>query len=123
MVTAVVFSAMDTAAVSPPPLEVIVGAISPYNRIGAGLIDNFLHRGGGEDGVALIGAEGEAGGDDGVLPRSAGNLKGGAEVAYRKGRAQSVGAGDRSPPTVVWERSSVAPAVVSLAFCPAPAKN
>ena len=68
-----------------------------WRRIRSGLIDNFLHRGGCEDGVALIGAEGEAAGDDGVLPRTAGNLKRRAQVADREGRAQGVGAGDREP--------------------------
>ena len=95
----------------------------PGSRIRSALIDNFLHRGGCEDGVALIRAEGEAGGDDGVLPGSAGNLKRRAQVADREGRAQAVGAGDRSPATVVWERSSVDPAVANLAFCPVPEKD
>jgi hypothetical protein len=50
-----------------------------------------------EDGVALIGAEGEAGGGNGVLPRTAGNLKRRAQVADREGRAQAVGVDDRKP--------------------------
>ena len=53
------------------------GAVSQYVPLG---VDDLLHRRGSEDGVALGGGEGEAIGDDGVLTRSAGNLKGSTDI-------------------------------------------
>jgi len=57
-------------------------------------IDDLLDRGGSEDGVALIRREGEAVGDDGVLPRPAGNGKGSGYVLDREDRASGVRAQD-----------------------------
>src|SRR5262249_48606617 len=57
----------------------------------------LLDRGCREDGVALIRAEGEAAGNDGVLSGSARNLKRRAQVANGEGRAEAVGADDRGP--------------------------
>src|SRR4029078_3706276 len=80
------------SVISRAPIE-RVGSSGMFH-IRSAAVDHLLYRGAGEDAVALIGGEGEALSDDGVVPRSTGDLTRCPQIADREGRAQTVGAGD-----------------------------
>src|SRR5262249_47119515 len=58
------------------------------NSIRSGLIDDFLDGVGGEDSVALICAESEAAGDDGVLSGTPGDLNSRPQIFDCESRSQ-----------------------------------